>query len=68
MSPLDIKKRTGTIKNVIYLEIRYMYSKVPIIRTGTYGSSAVQILATCLFFNFAELCKVSARLDNIDIY
>ena len=26
-----------------------------------------QILATCLFFNFAELCKVSARLDDIDI-
>ena len=24
-------------------------------------------MATCLFFNFAELCKVSARLDNIDI-
>ena len=24
-------------------------------------------MATCLFFNFAELCKVSARLDDIDI-
>ena len=26
-----------------------------------------QILAICLFFNFAELCKVSVILDNIDI-
>ena len=26
-----------------------------------------QILAACLFFHFAELCKFSARLDNIDI-
>ena len=24
-------------------------------------------MATCLFFHFSELCKVSARLDNIDI-
>jgi aminoglycoside/choline kinase family phosphotransferase len=24
-------------------------------------------LATCLFFNFAELCKVWARLDKVDI-
>ena len=31
------------------------------------SSEISQILATCLFFNFAELCKVSARLDNIDI-
>ena len=30
-------------------------------------SLRTQILATCLFLNFAELCKVSARLDNIDI-
>ena len=30
-------------------------------------SYILQILATCLFFHFAELCKVSARLDNIDI-
>ena len=30
-------------------------------------SKRPQILATCLFFNFAELCKVSARLDNIYI-
>ena len=30
-------------------------------------SQRPQILATCLFSNFAELCKVSARLDNIDI-
>ena len=30
-------------------------------------SQRPQILATCLFLNFAELCKVSARLDNIDI-
>ena len=28
-------------------------------------SYRLQILATCLFFHFAELCKVSARLDNI---
>jgi hypothetical protein len=26
-----------------------------------------QILATCLSFNFVELCEVSVRLDNIDI-
>ena len=30
-------------------------------------SQRPQILDTCLFFNFAELCKVSVRLDNIDI-
>ena len=30
-------------------------------------SKRLQILAACLFFNFAELCKVSGRLDNIDI-
>ena len=30
-------------------------------------SQRPQILAACLFFHFAELCKFSARLDNIDI-
>ena len=24
-------------------------------------------MATCLFFHFVEVCKVSARLNNIDI-
>ena len=30
-------------------------------------SQRPQILVACLFFHFVELCKVSARLDNIDI-
>ena len=29
-------------------------------------SQRLQILGTCLFFNFAELCKISVRLDYID--
>ena len=32
-----------------------------------YLSQRPQMLATCLFFDFAELYNVSAKLDNIDI-
>ena len=30
-------------------------------------SQRLQILATCLFFNFAELCKVWAKSNKVDI-
>ena len=32
-----------------------------------FQSQRLQILATCLFFDFLNPCKVSERLDNIDV-
>ena len=40
------------------------YIVAPIFRLLSY---ILQILATCLLFHFAELCKVWGRLDNISI-